>query len=291
MRFWHGLGYTPIEELEPLALHAEELGFYGITLGDHWVTAETQVDRYEIAKDGERPWEASAPWPDPWVQFAALARATRTLRFMTTVYILPLRDVFTAAKAISTASVISGGRIHLGVGVGWQSLEFSLGGQPFDRRGRHIDEQLEILKKLWTGEMVEHHGDFYDFPRVCMRPPPPSDIPIYVGGTSPAAFRRAARHDGWEGAVYPWDEVERYVAGAKQARLDAGASLDDFRLVVGCTEPTPERMEMLRSWGVTDYLKPPWTEGLLATERTLDYKLEEMSRFAESYMTHAAEQD
>jgi alkanesulfonate monooxygenase SsuD/methylene tetrahydromethanopterin reductase-like flavin-dependent oxidoreductase (luciferase family) len=203
---------------------------------------------------------------------------------MTTVYILPLRDVFTAAKAISTAAVVSRGRIELGVGVGWQSLEFSLGGQSFGRRGRHVDEQLEVLKKLWTGEMVEHHGDFYDFPPLCMRPTPPGEIPIYIGGTSPAAFRRAARHDGWEGAIYPWDEIEAYVEGAKRARIEAAGNLDGFRLVVGCTEPSVERLATLREWGVTDYLKPPWTDGLQATTRPLQYKLDEMSRFAETYI-------
>jgi probable F420-dependent oxidoreductase len=283
MRFWHGMGYTPIEELAPLAQHAEKLGFHGMTLGDHWVTAETQVDRYEIARDGATPWEHGVPWPDPWVQFAALAGETTRLRFMTTVYILPLRDAFTAAKAISTAAVVTGGRIDLGVGVGWQSLEFSLSGQPFDRRGRHVDEQLEVLRKLWSGEMIEHEGEFYRFPRVRMLPAPPERIPIYIGGTSAAAFRRAARHDGWEGAVYPWEEIEGYVARARAARLEAGGGLDDFRLIVGCTEPTPERMDQLREWGVTDYLKPPWTDGLKATETSLDYKLEEMSAFADRF--------
>ncbi len=284
MRFWHGFGYTPIEELETLSLHAERLGFHGVTLGDHWITAETQIDRYEIARDGERPWEADVPWPDPWVQFAALARATETLRFMTTVYVLPLRDVFTAAKAISTAAVVSKGRIHLGVGVGWQSLEFSLVGQPFHRRGRHVDEQLEVLRKLWSGEMVEHHGEFYDFPRLCMVPGPPSEIPIYVGGTSPAAFARAARYDGWEGAVYPWEEIESWVEQARRARVESGRGLDDFRVVVGCTEPTPERLSKLEAWGVTDYLKPPWTDGLRSTQTPLAEKLDEMSAFAELYM-------
>lgn len=283
MRFWHGLGYTPLEELEPLAQHAEALGFCGISLGDHWVTAETQVDRYEIAKDGETPWQDDAPWPDPWVQFAALAHATTTLQFMTTVYILPLRDVFTAAKAVSTAACVTGGRVHLGVGVGWQKLEFSLGDRPFERRGRHADEQLDVLRKLWTGEMVEHSGDFYSFPRVRMLPAPPARIPIYIGGSSDAAFRRAARHDGWVGAVYPWDEIEGYVARAKAARLEAAGNLADFRLIVGCTEPTPERLHTLRELGVTDYLKPPWTEGLRATRTTLEYKLAEMQRFAETY--------
>lgn len=283
MRFWHGMGYTPIDELAPLARHAEALGFHGMTLGDHWVTAEVQQDRYELAKDGVAPWEDRVPWPDPWVQFAALAGETTRLQFMTTVYILPLRDAFTAAKAISTAAVVTGGRVHLGVGVGWQKLEFGLSGQPFHRRGRHADEQLEVLAKLWTGERVEHEGEFYRFPRLRMLPAPPARIPIYVGGTSDAAFRRAARHDGWEGAVHPWDEIEGYVTSAKHARLDAAGTLDGFRIIVGCTEPTPERMDQLREWGVTDYLKPPWTEGMRATETTLAYKLEEMRAFSETY--------
>ena len=283
MRFWHGMGYTPLEELAPLAQHAEALGFYGMTLGDHWVTAEEQVDRYEISEDGITPWEHSVPWPDPWVQFAALSRDTTHLRFLTTVYILPLRDVFTAAKAISTAAAVSGGRIHLGVGVGWQKLEFELVGSPFHERGRHVDEQLEVLGKLWTGEMVEHSGHYYSFPRIRMLPKPPHPIPIYIGGVSDAAFRRAARYDGWEGAVYPWDEIEAYVTSARAARLEARGSLDGFRMIVGCTEPTPERLAQLREWGVTDYLKPPWTEGLRATETSLQYKLDEMSAFAETY--------
>ena len=283
MRFWHGMGYTPIEELGPLAQHAEALGFYGMTLGDHWVTAETQVDRYDIADDGVTPWEDGVPWADPWVQFASLSGQTSRLCFMTTVYILPLRDAFTAAKAISTAAVVTGGRVHLGMGVGWQKLEFELGGRPFHKRGRHADEQLEVLQKLWTGEMVEHEGEFYQFPPLRMLPRPPERIPIYVGGTSEAAFRRAARHDGWEGAVYPWSEIEAYVQGARRARLEAGRTLDDFRLIVGCTEPTPERMAQLAEWGVTDYLKPPWTDGLHATETSLAYKLDEMSTFAETY--------
>ncbi len=291
MRFWHGMGYTPLDELTPLARHAEALGFYGMTLGDHWVTAEEQTDRYEIAEDGATPWEQTVPWPDPWVQFAALSKDTTRLRFMTTVYILPLRDAFTAAKGISTASVISGGRIHLGLGVGWQKLEFELNGQPFHQRGRHVDEQIEVLRKLWSGEMVEHQGDFYSVPRIRMLPAPPSPIPIYVGGTSEAAFRRAARHDGWEGAVYPWGEIESYVKSARAARLEAKGTLDGFRMIVGCTEPTPERMEQLRDWGVTDYLKPPWTEGLNATETSLEHKFEEMSQFSQTYGIRAGEPD
>ncbi len=117
-----------------------------------------------------------------------------------------------------------------------------------------------------------------------MLPKPPTPIPIYVGGVSDAAFRRAARQDGWEGAIYPWDEIEGYVKAARAARLDAVGTLGAFRMIVGCTEPTPERLAQLHEWGVTDYLKPPWTDGLNSTERSLQYKLDEMTEFAETYI-------
>ena len=283
MRFWQGMGYTPLDELEAVARHAEALGFYGVTLGDHFVTAETQVDPYDLG-GGKTPWEDDAPWPDPMVVFASLAPVTTTLQFMTTVYVLPVRDAITAAKAISTAAVVTGGRLHLGVGVGWQQLEFTLTGQPFERRGAHIDEQLEVRRKLWTGTQVEHAGKFYRFPRVRMLPAPPARIPIYVAATSSdAGFRRAARHDGWEGAVYPWEDIEDKVRRVKAARLAAAGTLDGFRVIVGCTEPTFERMATLRDWGVTDYLKPPWTEGLRPTNPPLADKLDEMSHFAATY--------
>ena len=81
------------------------------------------------------------------------------------------------------------------------------------------DEQLEVLQKLWTGEMVEHQGEFYRFAPIRMLPRPPERIPIYVGGTSEAAFRRAARHDGWEGAVYRWSEIEGYVQTSQLSNM------------------------------------------------------------------------
>ena len=101
------------------------------------------------------------------------------------------------AKAVGTAAAISGNRVALGIGMGWCEEEFDLMEQPFRRRGKRADEQLEVLRKLWTGEMVEHHGEFYDFPKLEMNPPVTAPVPVYVGGTSEAALKRAARNDGW----------------------------------------------------------------------------------------------
>jgi probable F420-dependent oxidoreductase len=276
--------FSDMGQLDELAQAAERLGYYGMTLGDHWVTARDQLENYLYSEDGSVSWRAETHWPDPWVQIAALAKVTRTLRFMTTVYVLPMRDVFSAAKAVSTAAVISGGRVHLGVGCGWQQLEFDLVRRPFRQRGRHFDEQLELLGKLWSGRMVEHRGAFYDFQPLQMSPPPPARIPIYIGGDSVLALRRAARYDGWVGAAYEYEKIPPLLAQLRRERESAGKSLDDFAVVLGCYDLTPERFEQLRALGVTDLLKLTWMRDGKAHAAPAAEKIADMAAFAQTYL-------
>ena len=125
-----------------------------------------------------------------------MAAVTERIRFFTNVFVLPMRNPFPVAKQVATAAALSGGRVSLGVGMGWCEEEFDLLEQPFAGRGKRADEQLEVLRKLWAGGWVEHHGDHYDFPRLEMSPSLDAPVPILVGGISDAALRRAARHDG-----------------------------------------------------------------------------------------------
>lgn len=284
MRIWQALTFSDMDQLDELALAAEALGYHGITFGDHWITARDQLENYLYSEDGSVAWRAETHWPDPWVQIAALAKITRTLHFLTTVYVLPMRDVFSAAKAIATASYIADGRVVLGAGCGWQRLEFDLVKQPFEKRGRHFDEQLTVLEKLWSGEMVEHHGEFYDFAPLQMSPPPPAKIPIYIGGDSPVALARAARFDGWVGAAYPFEQILPMVGQLKQEREKLGRSMVDFAVVVGCLDLTPERAELLREAGVTDLMKLTWMAGGKALPCSVEYKIEDMTAFAERYV-------
>lgn len=283
MKYWQAISFCELDQLEPICKRAEALGFQGVTFGEHLVTAETATQAYDYSDDGRVLWDADTPWPDPWVQIAALARATERLEFMTTVYVLPMRDPFTAAKSISTAACIAGGRIHLGVGVGWQEMEFELVGRPYKARGRHLDEQLEILTKLWSGEMVEHRGEFYQFDRLQMSPAPPEPIPVLIGGHSAPAFRRAARHDGWAGACYPFEQLPALLEAARAERIAAAGSLDGYRMLAGCSDPSVERLRMMKELGVTDYLKPTWLKDGRAARSSLEDKLAEMERFAETY--------
>ena len=118
-----------------------------------------------------------------------------------------MRTPFAVAKTVGTAAVLSGNRVALGIGMGWNADEFALMEQPFRQRGKRADEMLEVLAKLWAGGWVEHHGEFYDFDRVEMSPAPTERVPVYVGGMSEAALRRAARHDGWISDLHRSDEL------------------------------------------------------------------------------------
>ena len=152
-----------------------------------------------------------------------MAAVTSRIRFLQGVYIVPLRDVFALAKSMGTASILSGGRVSLGFGLGWMKEEFELSGQRFERRGARAEEMLEVMRKLWTGEMVEHHGAFYDFPRLQMSPGVEAEIPVIVGGRSDRALDRVARiGDGWIPDAIPLADIASGVASIRERRRELG---------------------------------------------------------------------
>ena len=137
MKFWQSLAFVEMDQMPELALFCEELGFHGVSYGDHLVTTAEQVDDYEYGDNGNILWNPDTHWPDPWVITGRLwRRRQQPSTFSPTIYILPLRDPLSAAKAVSTAAYLSGNRVTLGVGVGWQKAEFDMVGQDFRTRGR-----------------------------------------------------------------------------------------------------------------------------------------------------------
>ena len=197
MKFWQSLAFVEMDQMVELARFCEDLGFHGVSYGDHLVTTKDQVDEYLYRDSGNIFWNPDTHWPDPWVMTAALAQATSRLHFLSTIYILPLRDPLSAAKALSTAAVLSHNRVTLGAGVGWQKAEFEMTGQDFHTRGKRADEMLQIIPRLLSGEMTEFHGKYYDIPPVKMSPGTGKPLPIMIGGYAPAAMRRACPMAGW----------------------------------------------------------------------------------------------
>ena len=142
MKFWQSLAFVELDQMVELAQFCEELGFHGVSYGDHLVTTQQQVDDYQYRDDGNIFWNPSTHWPDLWVMTSALAQATQRLHFLSTVYILPLREPVSVAKALSTAAYLSNNRITLGVGVDWQKAEFDMVGQDFHTRGKRTNEMV-----------------------------------------------------------------------------------------------------------------------------------------------------
>jgi probable F420-dependent oxidoreductase len=288
MRFSVATAYLPPEELAPIARAADELGYHALALADHVVNLETLTTEYPYTADGQRRWEPFTPWLDPMVTIGALGAVTERLRFFTNIYVLPMRNPFVVAKTVATASALTGGRVSLGVGMGWCEEEFDLLEQPFAKRGARADEMLELLGRLWRGEWVEHHGRFYDVPRLEMTPAAPGPVPIYVGGLSDAALRRAARHDGWISDLISTDDAADYRARIDAHREAAGRS-GDFSMIVSLNDAmTVDQFRRAEEVGVTDLLTMPWAY-YGGFQIPLAEKIDGLKRFADEIASHLAE--
>ena len=258
MRFWLSLNFEPMELLLDHARDAEAFGYEGVVIPDH-----------VVIKVGDRtphpkgyPLQAEEPFLDPFCVFSALAAVTTRLRFLNYVYVVPLRDPFSLAKQAGTVSVISNGRFVLGTGTGWLEEEFDALGVDFASRGRRMDEMLPILRDFWDKGYAEASGDHFAFPRSGMFPIPPERLPIWIGGHSMPAARRAAGYDGYM-PMTPFDEPT----------LAQFHAIDVIRAEQGLTGPyermaippmgrkvDPAVVRELEDQGVTSMLVVPWPQ-------------------------------
>lgn len=278
MKFYVSTAFLDTREAVEIAKAADELGYHGMAIPDHVVNLETLATPYPYTKDGKRRWEAFTDWPDPWVMIGAIALATTRLRFVTTVYLPAMRDPYSAAKSIGTAAVLADGRLELGIGVGWCREEFELLGQQFEKRGKRTDEMLELMKALWSPGWTEFSGEFYNAPRLEMEPTPPP-IPVYVGGLSDIALRRAARHDGWIGDLITLDRALERVSYVRGLRAEKGLSVDDFEVITPLTDAfTPEHYARAEAGGITGIITMPWMF-YSGPDASLDQKIDGMRRF------------
>lgn len=281
MKFVASLAFGEPNEFCELAVAADAAGWDSVVVSDHLVYPEKIQSPYPYTKDGSTRWNADAPWPDPWVAIAAMAAVTRRLRFLTGVYVLPLRDPFSVAKAVGTAAVMSNDRVSLGLGVGWMRDEFDLVERPFERRGARTDEMIGILRKLWSGEMVEHHGEFYDFERVQMRPAPARRIPLIGGGLSEPALRRVGRLlDGWISDIHTADELRQIVARIVAYRAEYDRAAEPLEIIAACSDAFGiDDYRRLQDAGVTHLQTMPWLF-YSGASATLPQKREGLERFA-----------
>ncbi len=263
MRFWCSTAFTPPAELIAIARALDRAGYHGVLTSDHQVYPRNLSSAYPYSPhpDGRPTWDPETPWPDSWVTIGAMAAVTEQIRFSNNVYIAGSRPIVPVAKQVATASVLSGGRVDLGMSVGWMREEFELNGQDFDDRGPRTSEMMAALRELWQPGWREFHGEYYDLPAMTLSPAPAPVPRIFTGGHSAPALRRAAAlADGWIGPAYPWDEAAHHVGRLRALLTEAGRADDGFEIILGLYEVPG--VDVYRrageELGVTGLLCQPW---------------------------------
>jgi probable F420-dependent oxidoreductase len=265
MRFtiWN-TGADP-DEYFPVAQAAEAAGWDSMCLNEGTFQPERQEDSvYPFSADGNRSWPVDAPYLEPMTILPAVATHTKRLRFLTFVLKLPLREPLTFAKQVATAAIMMHNRLDLGVGMSWMAQEYRYCGLDWNTRRERFLEEIEVLRLVLTGEMVEYHGKVFDFGHLMERPVPTKPVSIFIGGHKQRSLEIAAKiSDGWCGVPSPMDETETLMGRLKVQLAKAGRSTKDFKIHAGGIDArTIEDFARLAKIGVTDCIVMPWMQAL-----------------------------
>jgi probable F420-dependent oxidoreductase len=234
--------------IRDFAQTAEALGYHHILAYDHVIGANP------ASRQGWRPpYTHKDSFHEPFVLFSYLAGVTKTLEFTTGVIILPQRQTVLVAKQAAALDVLSGGRLRLGIGIGWNPVEYEALGENFKNRGRRSEEQVEVLRKLWTQELVTYEGQWHRITDAGLNPLPiQRPIPIWFGGSDDRALRRLARlGDGWFPMMGPDDTcraaIEKIGSYAREAGRDPKSIGIESRVTIGQKSPEEWKKE-IEAW-------------------------------------------
>jgi probable F420-dependent oxidoreductase len=265
-----------------LARLAEELGFESLWTVEHVVVPTAYQSAYPYSPTGKMPGGESVPIPDPLIWLAYVAAATSRIRLATGILILPQRNPVILAKELATLDRLSGGRVELGVGVGWLEEEFDALGVPFEQRGRRTDEHIEVLRRLWREDETAFEGEFTKFASCKSYPKPATeDGPkIHIGGHTPAAARRAGRlGDGFFPGRGAEDGLLPLLDEMRAAAKDTGRDPDSIEVTSGGGLDL-DTVKRYADLGVSRFIVPPLGFDL-DTLRT------QLGNFSENVIAHA----
>jgi probable F420-dependent oxidoreductase len=201
------------------AEHVEGLGFAHLLAYDHVVGADPKI---HVGWDG--PYDLHSTFHEPLVTFGYLAAVTTSLELVTGIVILPQRQAVLVAKQAAEVDLLSSGRLRLGVGLGWNAVEYEALGEDFSTRGRRCEEQVEVMRRLWPEETVTYRGAYHRVTGAGLAPLPiQRPIPVWFGASSARACRRAGRlGDGWFPMVGPGPKLEQALQAVEQAATETG---------------------------------------------------------------------
>jgi probable F420-dependent oxidoreductase len=221
----HEIGTDP-GAIRTFAEGAEALGVTHLLIYDHVVGA-----RRDRPGGFEGPYDSDTAFHEPFVLFGFLAACTRRVELVTAVMILPQRQAVLAAKQAAEVAILSQDRLRLGVGIGWNTVEYDALNEDFHTRGRRQAEQIELMRRLWTEDAFTFEGEFHRFELASILPRPARPIPILLGGSAPAALARCARlGDGWIPLGSPNEKSAERISELRRLRAEAGLAWDGFEI-------------------------------------------------------------
>lgn len=291
MRFTFAEAMTQTEYYVPLAQAAEEAGYTSMTISDSLIYPKESDSTYPYTDTGEREFLEDKEFIEAMILATHIFAHTTTLRLTPFVLKLPVRPPVLVAKQAASVAVLSNNRLGLGVGLSPWPEDFTAMGVPWRARGKRMNECMDILRGLTSGEYFGYEGEFFSFAPMKQSPAPTEKIPLLVGGHSDAALRRAVRKgDGWMHAGGDGEELDRLLTRLAEIRAEEGDTRDDFEIhVISYDAYSLDGIKKLADKGVTDcivgfrvpYIKGPDTE-------PLQTKIDNLNRYADSIISQVA---
>jgi probable F420-dependent oxidoreductase len=266
MKFGIHLGTVNPRFWVQVAEEADRLGYESVWVPEHLVVPFGSTGSPRAGSD-HSPIPPHVPTFDALAVLAHFAGRTERIRLGTHVYNIGLRHPFITARAATTVDVLSGGRMELGIGASWLRQEWDAVGLDFDTRGARVDEVIDVCRRLWSDDIVEHHGDFFDFGPVAFEPKPVQrlGVPLQIGGDGPAAFRRVATVGaGWMPINHQVEEIPASLDRIRTIAASAGRTSPIEVTMMGEVS-NPVDLERYAAAGVTRLIVRPWSRSSDAT--------------------------
>jgi probable F420-dependent oxidoreductase len=290
VRFTYAEALTDAHYYVPLAQAAEAAGYDSITIADSLIYPSEGGDDYPYTQDGTREFLEGKEFIETLVLCAVLGQATTTLRLTPFVLKLPIRPPVLVAKQAASVAYLTGNRLALGVGLSPWKEDYAVMGIPWEKRGKRLDECIDIVRGLTNGGEFSYQGEFYDIQPITQTPAPTEPLPILVGGHAEGALRRAVvRGDGWMHGGGPHEDLDTLLARIAEIRKEEGLESKPFEIhVISADAYSVDGIKKLEDKGVTDvivgfrnpYIKGPDTE-------PLEKKVRSLEKFADNVIAKA----
>jgi probable F420-dependent oxidoreductase len=286
MRFTYAESMCDPSHYLPLAMAADQAGWTSFTVPDSIIYPEHSDSKYPYTPDGNREFLDGRPFIEPFSLIPAMGAVTERLRFTTFVVKLPIRLPVLVAKSAASVAVLTGNRFGFGVGLSPWPEDFRACGQDWKSRGKRMDEMIEIIRGLMTGEYFEYHGAYYDIDSLKICPTPTEPLPILIGGHAEPALRRAARlADGWMHAGGDQQTLERLIARLGELRREYGREREPFEIhVISMDAYTIDGVRRLEDLGVTDVIVG-FRNAYEPDTQTLEQKTDALRQFADNVIS------